>query len=752
MLKKSTLTLDSAQVCKSRGYLKISNTMWSVGLLLVILFTAGCKKDNYKGEIVGKCPTVITDPMDKAVDVVLDKVITLTFNTNMAPSTINKTTVVIKQGATQISGTVAPTANGAVFTFKPDAPLLPFVTYTGTVTTGATDTLHTAMANDYVWTFTTIPLVTLSANPVIGGVVAGMGTFAQGSTVTVVATPNAGYVFTNWTDGVTIASTSSSYQFTMAGNRTLVANFAKVAAGKFAVVLSSLPVAGGTTGGAGSFNAGSTVTTTATPAAGYTFVNWTEGGVAVSASSSYQFVLSKNRTLVANFKIIPASQFAVVLSSNPPDGGTTVGSGAYAANSSVTVTATKNAGYNFANWTENGTVVSTSPAYTFPLTANRTLVANFTIITYTLNVTAVNGTVAKNPNLAAYNSGTDVQLTATPAAGYAFTSWTGDATGSANPLTVNMNANKNITANFTLIPPTTFTLTVTAVNGTVVKTPNQGAYNSGSNVQLTATPATGYSFVSWSGDATGAVNPLTVLMNANKNITANFALVPPIGPGPIDFGAASTFTILTKSGISTTGITSVGGNIGVSPAAATSITGFGLIMNTGGQSSHTPIVTGNVFAADYAAPTPGNLTVAVNNMETAYTTANGLVTPAPIVDIYAGNISGRILPPGLYKWNTGVLITAAGVTLSGGPNDTWVFQIAQDLTVNGNANITLIGGAQAKNITWVVAGQATLGTNVDFSGNILSKTLISLNTGTKVTGRLFAQTAVTLNASTVILP
>jgi hypothetical protein len=139
-------------------------------------------------------------------------------------------------------------------------------------------------------------------------------------------------------------------------------------------------------------------------------------------------------------------------------------------------------------------------------------------------------------------------------------------------------------------------------------------------------------------------------------------------------------------------------------------------------------------------------------METAFTTANGLTTPAPVVGLYAGNISGRILPPGLYKWATGVLITNEGVTLAGGANDTWVLQIAQDLTVNSSAIVHLIGGAQAKNITWVVSGQATLGTNTDFSGTILSKTLISLNTGAVVTGKLLAQTAVTLNASTVKNP
>jgi hypothetical protein len=145
------------------------------------------------------------------------------------------------------------------------------------------------------------------------------------------------------------------------------------------------------------------------------------------------------------------------------------------------------------------------------------------------------------------------------------------------------------------------------------------------------------------------------------------------------------------------------------------------------------------------------MTQAVSDMETALTTALGL-TVNVINDLGAGDISGLNLAPGLYKWSTGVLITNVGVTLTGGPNDTWVFQIAQDLTVNNSAIVTLAGGAQAKNIFWITSTQATLGTSVDFSGNILSQTLISLNTGAKVLGRLLAQTAVTLDAATVIKP
>jgi uncharacterized repeat protein (TIGR02543 family) len=300
-------------------------------------------------------------------------------------------------------------------------------------------------------------------------------------------------------------------------------------------------------------------------------------------------------------------------------------------------------------------------------------------------------------------------------------------------------------------------LNVIANNGSVLKVPNLVFYPSGSNVELTATANPGFTFTGWSGDANGTMNPLTVNMNANKNITANFIeeVIIPVGP-VVDLNSAGDFSILTMSGISSTGITAVQGNIGVSPAAAAAITGFGLIMDINGQTSHSSIathVTGKVYASDYAPPTPSKLTVAIVDMQKAYTTANNLVTPAPVLEKGAGNLSGLTLAPGLYKWSTGVLIDPdATVTLSGGANDSWVFQIAQDLTLLSSAKVNLIGGAQAKNITWVVAGQAVLGTNTVLYGSILSKTLISLNTGSKVTGKLMAQTAVTLNSSTVVAP
>ena len=223
------------------------------------------------------------------------------------------------------------------------------------------------------------------------------------------------------------------------------------------------------------------------------------------------------------------------------------------------------------------------------------------------------------------------------------------------------------------------------------------------------------------------------------------------GLTPVNLGTAGNFVILAKTGVSTTGTTAVVGDIGVSPVAASYLTGFSLIADSTNTFSTSSVVTGKLYAADYAPPTPAIMTTAISDMQTAFTDAAGRTTP-DFTELGAGNLSGLTLVPGLYKWGTGALITNAGVTLSGGANDVWIFQIAGDLIVNNSAIVTLIGGAQAKNIFWQVSGQANLGTSADFKGIILSQTLISLNTGAKMTGRALAQSAVTLNATAITAP
>ncbi len=221
--------------------------------------------------------------------------------------------------------------------------------------------------------------------------------------------------------------------------------------------------------------------------------------------------------------------------------------------------------------------------------------------------------------------------------------------------------------------------------------------------------------------------------------------------GMVNLGTAGGFVVLAKTGISATGAASITGDIGVSPAAATYITGFGLIMDPSGTFSTSSLVTGKIYASDYTAPTPTKMTTAVSDMETAFTDAAGRTLP-DYTELYAGDLTGKTLPHGVYKWGTGVLISAGGVTISGSASDVWIFQIAQDLTVANGAIVTLSGGAQTSRIFWQVGGQATLGTTAAMKGIILCQTAIAMSTGATLNGAALAQSAVTLDGNAVVRP
>ena len=219
------------------------------------------------------------------------------------------------------------------------------------------------------------------------------------------------------------------------------------------------------------------------------------------------------------------------------------------------------------------------------------------------------------------------------------------------------------------------------------------------------------------------------------------------GPVPVNLGTADNFVILTKSGITTTGVTSVVGNLGVSPIASTAITGFGLVLDSSRTFSRSTLVTGKIFAANYSAPTPSTLTTAVQDMQTAYTNAAGRTNPTA-TELGAGNIGGKIIKPGLYKWSSSVTIPK-DVTLSGDKNSIWIFQIAGNLSISAGKNVILSGGAQAKNIFWQVAGGTNLGSTSVFNGNILDKTAVTMQSGARLNGKALAQTNVTLIANTI---
>jgi len=213
------------------------------------------------------------------------------------------------------------------------------------------------------------------------------------------------------------------------------------------------------------------------------------------------------------------------------------------------------------------------------------------------------------------------------------------------------------------------------------------------------------------------------------------------GPAPLDLKSASSFAVLTKSGVTDVPTSVVTGDVGASPI-------------TGAAMNLTCVeVTGKSYSVDAAGPLPCRitnatlLTAAIKDMMTAYTDAAGRTLPTA-TNLGAGEIGGLTIAPGLYKWGTGVTIST-DVTLSGGPNDVWIFQVAQTLGQASQTKVVLSGGAQAKNVFWQTSGDVTIQASAQFNGVVLSQTAINLKTGASVNGQLLAQTQVTLEQNTV---
>ncbi|KAJ6564698.1 hypothetical protein B0H19DRAFT_942182, partial [Mycena capillaripes] len=220
------------------------------------------------------------------------------------------------------------------------------------------------------------------------------------------------------------------------------------------------------------------------------------------------------------------------------------------------------------------------------------------------------------------------------------------------------------------------------------------------------------------------------------------------GPAPVLLGTAKNFAILTQTGVSTVPGSAVSGNVGVSPVTAAALTGFSLVQDISGQFWTSTQIDGEAMGASDTIPTPALLTVAVVDMQAAYTDAMSKPTP-DFVDLKAGVIGGSILVPGLYKWTTGVTIST-NITLDGGASDTWIFQISETLAQAVNVHINLIGGAVSQNVIWVVAGTVSVGAGAVFQGNILAQTNVVIGTQAIDGGCIYAQTELALGMATVL--
>jgi len=326
--------------------------------------------------------------------------------------------------------------------------------------------------------------VSVSANPAAGGTVTGGGSFEAGDSVTVTASANTGYQFVNWTEEGTIVSSSTSYTFTAGGNRnltanfsqvvstdasytftanssrTLVANFAAQGEETYTISVSASPGAGGTVSGGGTYNQDDSVTVNATANSGYDFVNWTEDGVEASTNPSYSFTVTGDRTLVANFAAQGEETYTISVSASPGSGGTVSGGGTYNQDDSVTVNALANAGYDFVNWTVDGIEVADTVSYTFTVTGDRTLVANFTTVssdTFTITVVASPSDESGNSVSGGgdYTHGQIATVRAIPDTlmGWKFVNWTeaGHPGPTSREYSFPVTGNRILTANFSQV-------------------------------------------------------------------------------------------------------------------------------------------------------------------------------------------------------------------------------------------------------------------------------------------------------------
>jgi len=511
----------------------------------------------------------------------------------------------------------------------------------------------------------------------------------------------------------------------------------------------------------------------------FTVVNTTAGGTAVTGTVTN---VGQNAIFIPGADLAASTLYTVTITTGAKDkAGNALASnfvwsfttGTTEDTTAPTVTLTVPADTSISVATNTKIAATFSEAMN-PLTITGT---TFTVVNTTAGGTAVAGTVAYIGKTATFtptsNLPASTLFTATITTGvtdlagvaivsnYVWTFTTGTATDTTAPtvtLTDPLNGaigvalSKSVKATFSkamdplTITSTTFTLEqgTTPVPGTVTYVGLVATFKPLSdltvNTTYTATITTGVKDIA--GNA--------LVSNQVWSFTTITTLA--LGPQPVDLGTAGNFVILSKTGITdaTPASTHITGNIGTSP-----ITGAAITL------ACSEMVTGNIYTVDAAGPScsvidPTGLTTAISDMETAYTDAAGRTTP-DFTNLYAGILDGQTLAPGLYKYTTGVIIGStpgANVTLSGGANDVWIFQISGDLTLANGSSIKLTGNALAKNVFWQVGGPtgAILGTTSTFEGNILSAKQVTIASGAVLKGRALAQTQVTLNGNTITVP
>ncbi|MCF7920619.1 MAG: Ig-like domain-containing protein [Candidatus Cloacimonetes bacterium] len=656
-------------------------------------FTTSASDDN-------EPPIVIsTVPLDQAADVALNSHVTVIFSEHMNPLSITPETFTLLHGTTQISGAVTYMANTAIFI--PSVNLLNNTAYMATLTTGIQDISGNNLEENYTWDFDTgsvldiIPPVVINTYPVF------MATDVPiNSQITA--------TFSEAMDPLTITPAT------------------------FTLLLNNMLVSGAVT-----FTANTAIFT---PSAilfnNHTYTGRLSTGIRDLAGNAMVHIYGWSFTTSGGSDIIPPE----VISTFPADEATNI-----AINSQVTAVFSE-----AMNPLSINSITFTLKRGATHIAGSVNLTTDTAIFSPTLNLesdTEYNATIASEVHDLAGN----VMLN-----DYNWSFITSTIPDITPPSVIStfpadeatdVALNCHLTAIFSeimdplSITPVTFILLqgTTPVTGSITHTASTSVFTPDANLSASS--------VYTARITTGVIDL------AGNAMTEDYVWIFTTGtqgaiPAPVDLGTSGNFVILAKSAVSTIPNSIITGDVGLSPAATSYLTGFALTDWTGHATSDQ--VTGFIYASDMADPTPIILTTAILNMETAYTDAATRPNPG-YINLSGGNIGGLALAPGLYHWGSTVTISA-DVTLSGGADAVWIFQISSDLVSSTGTGIILSGGALAQNVFWQVAGQVTLGADSHFEGIILSQTSITLATNASINGRTLAQTMVALDQVTLTEP
>ena len=543
-------------------------------------------------------------------------------------SLLDTTASPVASGTTTGDGSYAIGAN-ATATATPNAGFA-FLNWTDNgviVSTNSSYTLAMDVNHSLVANFVPVFTVTTSAAPVAGGTTTGDGSYSGGANVTLTATPNAGYIFTNWTEGGLVVSSNATFSFAVASDRDLVANFTQGTS--YTITTASAPPAGGSSTGGASYASGSSVTVTATPNAGYYFVNWTQNGTQASANASYTFNATTNRELVANFALIGGTTRTITTVSSPLLGGALTGGGVVADGSSVTVVATANPGYAFSKWKQGSTTVSNTASYTFTATADSTLTASFIQVYYVTATAAppVGGTTEMDSS--SYKLNENARADAVPSPGYQFVNWTenGTVVSTANPYNFNVTGDRSIVANFSVIGGVSITTSsAPAIGGT---TTGGGSFIVGAPVSVQANASNGYAFLNWTrgGTLVSTDSSYSFTASTSAALVANFVAGYTISAAPNPTYAGS---------INGAGIVNAGTSVALSAAANPGYTFVNWTDVTGAEVSSSASYT---FTANDNATLTANFVAAQLSIDFDFDTAEPVPAenaPLPLVQTKAG--------------------------------------------------------------------------------------------------------------------